>query len=137
MANQPLVTEDELPLYGLSEGFLEQFDKDVVTANIQAISDECVGRMSPRIRAPLLMWGNDVRAAAARIIVYELKSIAGMAPTQAAVGDENIFLRAEAARKWFSDIGQGIGVLQDYEDSSVSPTSNLHIAPATDDPRGW
>jgi hypothetical protein len=135
-----LVTADELPLYGLSIAFIDQFDQATLNANLQAVTDELLGRMSPAIVPPILEWGSDIRAIAARIAVYELKSLVGLSPPGAGVGDENLLLRAQEARKMADSIGLGQIQPQDpFEDSSTSTTSEgaAVLAIKSDEPRGW
>ncbi len=134
-----LVTAAELPLYGLDEAFLDQFAPGVMDANLQAVTDEALGRMSPTVVPPLTAWGSDIKAACARIAVYELKSIAGLAPVQASVGDENLLLRAQAARAWLDSVGDGDVTPQGLVDSSADggAASGSILSIESNTPREW
>lgn len=138
MAHAFLVTPSEIPLYGIGEEFLKQFTAEILDANCQAVTDEVLGRMAPAVVPPLLAWGSDIKANCARILAYELKSIIGLAPTNVAVGDENLLIRAQQARAWFDAVGAGEIDPQDLIDSSTS-TDEGGFAPAvTSDARlGW
>ena len=140
MPHPLLIAADEVPLFGISESFLGNFDASVIAANCQAVTDEALGRIAPAYVAPLLSWGSDLKAACARILAYELKSITGIAPTNVAAGDENLLLRAQAAREWLDRVGKGEIELQGVVDSSTGApgTAKSNYVPAISDPlRGW
>lgn len=138
MPHALLVEKDELPLYGMDVGFTDQFESDTLDAILQAVTDECVGRMAPAVAPPLVNWGSDIRMKCAAIAVYELKSLLGLAPAGAAPGDENVIIRAQEARAWFDAVGDGeITPADPFEDSSGSDSGGAIIEAVSDEPRGW
>lgn len=135
-----LATVVDLNRLGVQEKFTDSFSSEVIDANCQAVTDECLGRMGPAVTPPLLSWGSDIRANASRILAYELKSIKGLAPTNVAVGDENLLVRATQAREWFDAVGRGEIKPQDLEDSgglSTSPESTRFAGWSSKPLRGW
>jgi hypothetical protein len=102
----------------------------------KAASDEAIARMS--LEPPVYAVGDDVRGAVGRIAAYELKSIKGLAPTGAAIGDENLLVRATQAREYLDLIGQDKIESPGLIDSSdvAADTSNL-FATDSDPERGW
>jgi len=137
MSQENFGTATDLQNYGLDESFLRQFAPDKMNRMMTAVTKECVGLLvaQGRFTAPILSWDEDVTLKWACIVVYELKSNAGMAPQQASVGDENIFLRAKAARDWFRDLGTGDASSPGIVGSSTV-SGSLPDA-VSDDPRGW
>jgi hypothetical protein len=138
MPHELLVTAAELPQYGLDASFIESFDEEIIEANLQAVTDEALGRMAPTVTPPITAWGADIKGACARIAVYELKSLTGLAPVQSAVGDENLLVRAQQARDYLDAIGQGkiqpIGLVDSSADGEAG---GVIVAMASDDQRGW
>ena len=110
---------------------------DVRQTVAQAVTDECLGRIFPQYTAPLTAWAADLKGYAARIIAYELKSVAGLAPVDAVPGDGNLFERAKQARETLSAIGRGEMKLQGIADSSAAIGDGIMVDPVSDDRRGW
>ena len=138
MAHALLVTVAELPLYGLSSDFLEQFEPYVIEAQLQAVTDEALGRMQPTVVPPITAWGADVKGAVGRIAAYELKSLVGLGSTAVSVGDENLLVRAQQARAWLDSVGDGDITPQDLVDSSDDGLAgDSGFAVSSDDQRGW
>lgn len=132
-----LVTQAELPNYGISSDFLDPLPTDMVNAVLQSVTDEVLSRIDPAYIAPLTSWGADLKGYTARIVRYELQSIVGMSPSQAAMGDENLRKSAEDARLLLDRIGKGEIPLQGIADSSATPGDHLIRRIASDTPRGW
>jgi hypothetical protein len=146
MASAPpdlLLTADEAPDYGISHAYLDAFETDnpgVLATKLSAVSGEALGYMKGGggIVLPLTAWGDVTRQKVADLLIYELKSYGGMASGDASVGDQNIILRAQAARDWFKELGMGTAEDPDLVDSSddgeAGPTS---IECSSDETRGW
>lgn len=137
MAHAYLVPVGEEPLYGLSPEFTGLFTTDVLNAKRQAVTDEALGYMAPAVVPPLTAWGSDIKQKVADLLMYELKSWLGLAPQEAAVGDENIILRAQAARDWLKSVGLGQVTPQDVEDASQSGGAGMYADIDSDCRRGW
>lgn len=132
-----LVTQVELPLYGISADFLGQFDTPTIEAVLQAVTDEALGRIYPEYTAPLTAWSADLKGYAARIVAYELQSIVGMSPSAAALGDENLRQRAHDARQTLDAVGKGEIPLQGVVDSSTATGDGILVDISSDTLRGW
>jgi hypothetical protein len=94
--------------------------------------------MAPAVVPPLIAWGDDIKQKAADLLMYELKSWLGLAPQEAAVGDENVIIRAQLAREYFDAIGDGKIDPPGLVDSSADGAAGGAISPVeSDDPRCW
>lgn len=137
-----LIEDEHLRTLGQADDFLDQFTDDEKLANRQAASAEAFNRLGGSVTTPLLSWGDDIRAAVAKIAVYELLSTKGLAPAGAAVGDANVLLRAQQGReyldgiykRWVEDGTKPYGVV---DSSSSSSGGRSLLMPVSDDPIGW
>lgn len=137
MPHALLVAVNELPFFALDEAFLAQFDVQTLQRVCQAATNEALTLMAPTVIPPILTWGDDLRQPVGKIIAYELKSLKGLAPTDAAVGDENVTSRAIAARALLERVGKGELAFQDFLDSSGNQGDAILVDPLSDPPRGW
>jgi hypothetical protein len=102
----------------------------------KSVSDEALARMS--VEPPVFAVGDDVKGAVGRIAAYELKSVLGLAPTGAAIGDENLLVRATQARQYLDDIGARKITTPGLVDSSDEAAVGAGLFDAeSDEPRGW
>jgi hypothetical protein len=105
-------------------------------AESQVTTDLCIGWMQPAITPPLVSWGADVKGQYALVLRGRLKRGAGLAPSAAAVGDENVIASEEKAEAWFKAVGAGEIEPQDLVDSS-SDGETMLVMPISDEPVGW
>ena len=91
---------------------------DVVASALQSSTNLAAGWMKDAVVLPVTAWGEDVKRQCAALVHYELKTFLGMAPTNAAAGDEHVILRYDEAKKWFLAIGRGEDTSPDLVDSS-------------------
>jgi hypothetical protein len=111
---------------------------DVRQTTGQAATDKALSRMAPKVVPPLSAWGSDLKAAAAALWIYELKTLVGMSPGNAGTGDENVRLRALDAEDWLRGVGRGDVKPQNLVDSSSGGKGGgLLVYPVSNPPRGW
>jgi hypothetical protein len=132
-----LVTDAEMPLYGLSAEVTSQFNAAELAAQKQSVTDSALGWMKPTVTPPLISWGSDIRSRATDLIKMRLKSAKGMAPPGANVGDDQVRADAAAAEAWFKGVGVGSEAATDLVGSSVDGTAAILAYPTSDTPRGW
>lgn len=136
-----LIEVDHLRTLGQADDFLDQFTEPELAAAIAAYTAEAFSRLGGSVVPPLSSWGDDIRAAVAKICVYELLSSKGLAPANVADGDANVLLRAQQARDYLDSIRQRweadgtipYGVV----DSRSSSSGRSIVMPISDDPIGW
>jgi hypothetical protein len=102
-----------------------------------AVTREAMILMRDAIRPPLMAWDDDATTHAAAWVYEILKRGKGLAPPDAAPGDQNVLTGGEMARKYFEMIGE-----KGRPDSMVdtSPTVDgplLPDYPRGDSLRGW
>jgi hypothetical protein len=134
-----LVTVEELPNYGAVD-FLSQWEgTDVVFRNGQAATNLMLGWMRPTVVPPLISWTEEIKMHTASVWIYLLKSVAGMAPIDAAMGDQNIRQRYLDAEAWARNVGMGKEAPAGVVDSGDKPGGGGAelIDAASDTRRGW
>jgi len=138
MAHALIVTEADLPNYG-NVDFLSQFEgTDVIATNLQAATDIMIGLVKPVVVPPISApFPADLKLHTAAIAIYFLKSVSGMAPMSAAVGDENIVHRYEKALLWGKGIGLGTDTCTGIVDASSNSGGAQLLNPVGDRRRGW
>jgi hypothetical protein len=110
---------------------------DLRTNACSAVTSEAMTLMRDAIRSPLLTWGDDARMHAAQMVYAILKRGRGLAPADAAVGDENVFKGEDLGRAFFAAIGKN-GRPDNMTDTSVTVDGPMFAAyPSGSDPQGW
>lgn len=97
---------------------------DLRTTACSAATNEAFALMRDGVIPPLTAWGDDVRMHTAALVYEHLKFAKGFTAAGAGVGDENVILRAQNARRYFADIGS----------SGISPPGIVDSAPSADGP---
>lgn len=102
-----------------------------------AVTREAMMLMRDAIRPPLTAWGDDATTHAAAWAYEVLKRGRGMAPIDAAPGDEHVLTGGDHARTFFKHIGEN-GKPDSMTDTSTTVDGPLiPIYPYGDTSRGW
>jgi hypothetical protein len=118
-------TAADVSKFGVRGAALTGISSSDIDDTIGAVSKEFESYFRSRYNLPLLDFGDDVRAAVARVVAYELLITRGLNPELGA--DQNLAVRAEQSRSW------GRAVARQEANPDVTPTPPQ--VPAYDQPR--
>jgi hypothetical protein len=93
--------------------------------------------MQPRVVAPVISVGEQVKGWLADLVIYRLRSRQGMTPEGAGGGDDNVRLRAKDAERNLKAIGASQDRPPDLVDSSAGSGAGFPVYPIGDDLAGW
>lgn len=119
------IVPSDIATYGVNGAALTGIPFAEQVAACVAVSAEADASFRARYNLPLVSWGNDVRAALARIAAYELLVLRGFNPELGA--DSNLAMRAEQARMWLRAVARQ----EQHPDVEASPPQ----VTAYDEPR--